>query len=145
MLKRESAVAMPLRLTGALLVAHFPQQPRPSHRPFPFHGGRPADLSGATSYNNTTTFYSVYSDYVIPVAQAASCNGVWDYSSSWVGIYGSGSADVLQAGTEADAYCSGSTKSTFYTPGDSAAYLVNMSVALSYPSVIGPQAIWFYQ
>lgn len=207
------------------------------------------DFSGATYYNSTSTFYYIYSDYVVPVAKAASCSASWDYSSSWVGIDGWGSADVLQAGTESDAYCSGSSTSTYYSawyewypygevrvgsvpivPGDdifvevwhtsstqgyaylvnettnqyfdigftaypgyplvgnsaewvverptvggslatltqytddvfwaagaetqnytsftpsySGAYLVSMSGAASYPSVIGPQAIWFYQ
>jgi hypothetical protein len=207
------------------------------------------DFSGATSYNSSSTYYYIYSDYVVPAVKAASCNAVWEYSSSWVGIDGYGSPDVLQAGTEADAYCSGSTtstyysawyewypygevrvssvpvapgddiyvevwhtsstqgyaylvnentgqyfdigftaypgyplvgnsaewvverpsvggslatlpkytddvfwaagaeteNSTFYTPSYSGAYLVSMSGALSYPDVIGPQAIWFYQ
>jgi hypothetical protein len=74
------------------------------------------DFSGAYYYNNTSTYYWIYSDYVVPVAEAASCNGVWDWSSSWVGIDGWGTADVLQAGTEADAYCSGSTTYTYYSP-----------------------------
>jgi len=74
------------------------------------------DFSGASSYNTTSTFYYVYSYYVVPVAQAASCNATWDYSSSWVGIDGYGTADVLQAGTESDAYCSGSTTTTYYSP-----------------------------
>ena len=73
------------------------------------------DFSGATSYNSTSTFYYVYSDYVVPVVKAATCNGVWEYSSSWIGIDGYGSSDVLQAGTEADASCSGSTTSTYYS------------------------------
>jgi hypothetical protein len=73
------------------------------------------DLSGATSYNSTSTFYYIYSDYVVPVAEVASCSSVWDYSSSWIGIDGWGSSDVLQAGTESDAYCSGSTNSTYYS------------------------------
>jgi len=74
------------------------------------------DFSGATSYNNTSTFYYIYSEYVVPVAEAVSCNATWDYSSSWVGIDGYGTPDVLQAGTEADAYCSGSTTYTYYSP-----------------------------
>ena len=72
----------------------------------------------ATSYNSTSTYYYIYSDYVVPVAEQASgvCTGGWEYSSSWVGIDGYGTSDVLQAGTESDAYCSGSTKSTYYSP-----------------------------
>jgi Peptidase A4 family len=75
------------------------------------------DFSGATSYNSTSTFYYIISEYVVPVARQAFgvCNGTWDYSSSWVGIDGDGSRDVLQAGTESDAYCSGSTNATYYS------------------------------
>ena len=50
-----------------------------------------------------------FSEWVVPVAQQAVgvCNGFWDYSSQWDGFDGFSSGDVLQAGTEADAYCSG--------------------------------------
>jgi hypothetical protein len=75
------------------------------------------DFSGASAYNKTSSFYYLFADYVVPVARQAfgACTGAWDYSSSWVGIDGDGSSDVLQAGTEADAYCSGSTTSTYYS------------------------------
>jgi hypothetical protein len=74
-------------------------------------------FSGATSYNTSTTFYYVYADYVLPVAGQAfgACTGGWDYSASWVGIDGYGSSDVLQAGLEADAYCSGYAMETNYS------------------------------
>jgi hypothetical protein len=77
-----------------------------------------AAFGGATSYNSSTSFYYVISDYVVPMAQQAygACTGGWDYESSWVGIDGYNSNDVLQAGTESDAYCNGSTKETFYSP-----------------------------
>ena len=72
--------------------------------------------TNATSYGSNS-FYWAYSEYVIPVAVQAfgACTGGWDYSSSWVGIDGYNSNDVLQAGTESDAYCSGSTKSAYYS------------------------------
>jgi Peptidase A4 family len=75
------------------------------------------DFSGATSYNSSSTFYYIIADYVVPVATQAYgvCTGSWDYSSSWVGIDGDGSGDVLQAGSESDAYCNGSNKSTYYS------------------------------
>ena len=75
------------------------------------------EFSGAKSYNKSTSFYSVAADYVVPVAEQAfgACTGNWDYSSSWVGIDGDGSGDVLQAGSESDAFCEGSTTSTFYS------------------------------
>ncbi len=75
------------------------------------------DFSGATSYNNTSTFYYVVSDFVVPVAEQAfgACTGGWDYGSTWNGIDGWGSADVLQAGIEFDAYCSGTTRAAYYS------------------------------
>ncbi len=75
------------------------------------------DFSGATSYGSSS-FYYVVSDFVVPVAEQAfgACTGGWDYGSAWNGIDGWGSSDVLQSGIEFDAYCSGSTKSAYYSP-----------------------------
>ena len=53
----------------------------------------------------------------MPVAQHAFGNGSpsgWVYSSQWVGIDGFDSPDLLQAGTEADAYLLGSIQTSFY-------------------------------
>lgn len=73
-------------------------------------------LNSATSYGSSS-FYFLVGDYVEPVAEQAfgACTGGWDYSSAWVGIDGYGTGDVLQAGSEADAYCSGSSKNTYYS------------------------------
>ena len=59
---------------------------------------------------------AIYAEWVVPIAQQAFgvCNGGTDYSSQWIGFDGFNSGDVLQAGTEVDAYCSGST-SIFYS------------------------------
>ena len=59
----------------------------------------------------------IFLEWVVPIAQQAFgvCNGVWDYSSQWDGFDGFYSGDVLQAGTEADAYCSDSMYGTFYS------------------------------
>lgn len=75
------------------------------------------NLAGSKSYG-TGSFYFLYSDFVVPVAEQAfgACTGNWDYGSSWVGIDGDGSGDVLQSGIEYDAYCSGSTKASYYSP-----------------------------
>jgi Peptidase A4 family len=75
------------------------------------------NTNGVKSYGSSS-FYFLYSDFVVPVARQAFgvCTGGWDYESSWVGIDGYGSPDVLQAGIEADAYCSGSTTATYYSP-----------------------------
>ena len=59
----------------------------------------------------------IFFDWVVPFAQQAFgvCNGHYDYSSQWIGFDGFNSDDVLQAGTEADAYCSGGSTDTFYS------------------------------
>ncbi len=60
----------------------------------------------------TQSATAIFGDWVVPVAQPAfnACPGhkaAQDvYSSTWVGLDGSGSGDVLQAGTESDAVCS---------------------------------------
>ena len=93
-------------------------------------GAAPSSGSASTSYNwsgyvntngvtkyGSSSFYYIIADYVVPVATQAygACTGGWDYSVTWAGIDGWGSGDVLQAGNEADAYCSGSTKSAYYS------------------------------
>ncbi len=75
------------------------------------------NLAGASG-RTSGSFYYVYSDFVVPVARQAFgvANGGWDYGSSWVGIDGWGSPDVLQAGVEFDAYASIFGTSTYYSP-----------------------------
>ena len=70
--------------------------------------------SGATSYG-PNSFYYIVSNFVVPVAQQAGCTGGWAYASAWDGIDGFGSSDVLQAGIEFDAYCSGLTRASYYS------------------------------
>jgi hypothetical protein len=74
------------------------------------------DFSGATNYGSSS-FYYLVNDYVVPVAEQAfgACTGGWDWGSAWNGIDGWGSPDVLQAGIEFDAYCSGSTRASYYS------------------------------
>jgi hypothetical protein len=74
------------------------------------------DFSGATSYGSTSYYY-VVNTMVVPVAQQAfgACTGGWDWGSEWNGIDGWGSPDVLQAGVEFDAYCSGGYKAAYYS------------------------------
>jgi hypothetical protein len=74
-----------------------------------------ANTNTLTSYNANHSFYYIISDYVIPQVSNATCDGTYDYSSQWVGIDGWNSNDVLQAGTEADAYCSGGSTSQYYS------------------------------
>ena len=69
--------------------------------------------------DNTRPFAhsSIFATYVIPEAQHAfgSSKGSWDFCYQWVGIDGAGSSsDVLQAGTEADAFPAGNNPETYY-------------------------------
>jgi Peptidase A4 family len=75
-----------------------------------------AAFSGAKSYGSSS-FYSVSSDVVVPVARQAfnACTGEWDYGASWVGLDGWNSDDVLQDGVEFDAICSGGITGTYYS------------------------------
>ncbi len=64
--------------------------------------------NGSTGWNGGS-YAEVLAQWVISRAQQAegACSGT-DYSATWVGIDGTyGSTDVMQAGTEADATCSG--------------------------------------
>jgi hypothetical protein len=74
------------------------------------------DFSGASSYGSSSYYYLV-NNMVVPKAQQAfgACTGSWDWGSAWNGIDGWGSPDVLQAGVEFDAYCSGSTRAAYYS------------------------------
>jgi hypothetical protein len=74
------------------------------------------DFSGATSYGSSS-FYYILNEFVVPVAEQAlgACTGGWDWGSAWNGIDGWGSPDVLQAGIEFDAYCSGTTRASYYS------------------------------
>jgi Peptidase A4 family len=50
----------------------------------------------------------IFAGFVVPFAQqaAGTCSSKWVYASEWVGLDGSGSSDVLQAGVDTDAKCS---------------------------------------
>jgi hypothetical protein len=67
--------------------------------------------------NNPFTIEAIQGEYTIPIAQQAfsTCDGKWDSVVIWVGMDGWNSKDVLQAGVENDAYCSGSTKEAYYS------------------------------
>ncbi len=62
------------------------------------------NLSSASSYNSSTSLNGVYADFVIPQVTNPSCSGT-DYGSTWVGIDGWGSGDVLQGGVGYAASC----------------------------------------
>jgi hypothetical protein len=107
--------AKPQKLTNPTAVegnASLAQQP--SNTLYSSNWSGYVDFSGATSYGSTS-FYYIVNDMVVPLAKQSGCDGGWDWGSEWNGIDGWGSSDVLQAGVEFDAYCSGSTKSTYYS------------------------------
>ncbi|HEV2674531.1 MAG TPA: G1 family glutamic endopeptidase [Aliidongia sp.] len=76
-------------------------------------------LTNQASSYGSSSYYFLVSDYIVPIAEQAfgTCNNGWDYSSTWAGIDGWSNGDVLQAGTESDAYCYGnsSSKATYYS------------------------------
>ena len=71
------------------------------------------NTNGATTYGSSS-FYYMIADYDIPNLRQAICDGTWDYAVTSVAIDGWGSSDMLQAGTEEAAYCSGTTRASFY-------------------------------
>ena len=77
-------------------------------------------VTNASTLWNSLSFMEVGSYISVPVAAQpfGTCTGNWLYSTAWVGIDGgSGTAygqDVLQAGIDADAYCSGANNFTHY-------------------------------
>ena len=88
--------------------------PRASNTYYSSNWSGYVDLSGATSYGSTSFYYTV-NEMVVPIAQQSGCSGGWAYGSAWNGMDGFNNSDVLQAGFEFDAYCSGSTKSSYYS------------------------------
>jgi len=72
-------------------------------------------------YSTTASFYYVFSEFNVPVAQQAFngsggnvCDGYWDIASIWNGIDGFNNGDVLQGGVDSAYYCNGTTKEPFY-------------------------------
>jgi hypothetical protein len=67
-------------------------------------------LGPATSFG-TNSFYAMWGQWNVPIGeqQYNTCTGGTEYSATWVGMDGSPgkSSDVVQAGTESDAYCAG--------------------------------------
>ena len=92
------------------------RMPAPSNTLYSSNWSGYVDFSGASSYGSASYYYIV-NDMIVPVAEQAfgACTGGWDWGSEWNGIDGWGSGDVLQAGVEFDAYCSGSTRSSYYS------------------------------
>lgn len=76
--------------------------------------------SGYANYVSSGPFLGnnsyVFAEWTLPFAQQAfgTCTGNWEYSAHWVGFDGFNSQDVLQAGSEADAVCSGGSTSQYY-------------------------------
>jgi hypothetical protein len=103
----------PARLKEAL--AKTPQAPAGGTNPAAYT----YNWSGSAVYDPSNPFRISYilAYWTVPFAQQAfgTSNGTWAYSSQWVGIDGFANSDVMQAGTEADAYSDGSSNSSFYS------------------------------
>ncbi len=74
------------------------------------------NTNSLSAFNPASSFSFISADYVVPLVRNATCDKGWDYSSQWIGIDGWTSNDVLQGGTETDAYCSNFFTSTYYSP-----------------------------
>lgn len=90
----------------------------------------------ATKADDYHAFRKVRADFTVPTASqfSGTCTGGWTFASSWAGLDGAGTPDVLQAGVEADAYCDPNGKDTFYSAWyewfpDSAVRVTNLPVA----------------
>jgi peptidase A4-like protein len=59
---------------------------------------------------------AIVAEFVVPTARQpfGTCSGDWTFSSQWVGLDGYSNSDVLQAGTEADAFCASNGTAQFY-------------------------------
>ena len=109
------------RIFPELRVAHRGGGPLRSRKATRNGASTSTNWSGITVTNFATSyglgsFVLGVGEFNVPVAQQAFgvCSGGWDYSALWVGLDGVNNNDVLQAGTEADAYCSNGTTNTDY-------------------------------
>lgn len=70
-----------------------------------------------TKFDDPSALQKVRADITVPSASQpyGSCTGGWTFASTWVGLDGAGTSDVLQAGIEADAYCDPDKKSAYYS------------------------------
>ncbi len=111
-----------IRITPELRV--LPQRARPMLRHTVTRKGAATSTnwSGLVLSNNAPnlglgSFTLVVAEFNVPIGQQAFgvCTGGWAYSAVWVGIDGINAPDVLQAGTESDAFCSrSSTQAAYY-------------------------------
>jgi hypothetical protein len=103
-------------VTSAAVANNVSLSNQPSNTSYSYNWSGYVDFSGATSYG-TSSYYYLVNDFTVPVAEQAfgACTGGWDWGSAWNGIDGWGSPDVLQAGIEFDAYCSGGARSSYYS------------------------------
>jgi hypothetical protein len=81
--------------------------------------GASSNWSGTSIVNSKKPFTieAIIGRFIVPTAHVAfgTCTGVTDWASVWPGIDGNGSSDLLQAGIQALARCSGGTTSTSYS------------------------------
>jgi Peptidase A4 family len=79
------------------------------------------NTNSLTSYSTTKSYYYIFSEFNVPVAQQAFngaggniCDGGWDIASVWNGIDGFSNGDVLQGGVDSGYYCDGGSTDTLY-------------------------------
>jgi hypothetical protein len=84
---------------------------------------RAADSSNWSGYAvvrdaGSAPFYSVVGHWTVPTVQLrfGPCSGNPVYSAQWVGIDGFSNSDLLQSGSEADAYCDAGVQKALYYP-----------------------------
>jgi len=72
---------------------------------------------GATSWGYSS-FYQIVGSFDVPTVgqPLGACTAGWDWAAIWVGIDGWGTSDVLQAGVDLGASCSGGSTSAIYYP-----------------------------
>ncbi len=118
MLAASSRITPALEPSEAVTGAAKETSPRPEVAPTAlnsYNWSGDVGFSGTNSYGSSS-FYFAIAEYMVPRVRQplGKCSGGWDYAQAWVGIDGWGSGDVLQAGTEMDAYCHGSNTSEKY-------------------------------
>jgi len=102
--------------------------------------GYSSNWSGAALTNLVTryesgSFRSAWGIFNVPALARPNftCNG-WLYSSEWVGLDGANTTEVVQAGVDADSYCTSSMFTTSFRPWyewypNNGIYITNFSVS----------------
>ncbi len=98
--------------------------------------------SGYQVLANTGTFDYVYGEWLLPPALAGTFNKK-TFSTLWIGLDGSGTPDLVQAGTEGDGILAGVTFMSFFypwtllLPQQDSAQMIN-----NFPMKVGDRIMW---